>query len=344
MEQDRTLGISWELIFKLFVAVLVLYIIYVSREIVLWLLFGLAISVLLEPAINFLGKLKIPKIVAILLVYFSIFGALGILIYLTAPVFIIELKQFSQYLPEYFRQISPFLQGLGIDMAESFSGFTQLLIGGLQEGSKGVFNAIMAFFGGLASTAFILIIAFFLSLEDKGLERFLVLVSPKKYEEQISSFFGMAQNKVAGWFGARILACLYVGVGSFIIFYIFGVKYAFMLALASGFLNFIPYIGPFFTAIMIILFVIVSSGSWPLVLYVLIAITLLQMSENSILTPLLMKRIINIPPVLVIVSLVIGAKLFGFLGAIFAVPVAGIFYEFIKELLERRKTSLMQEN
>jgi predicted PurR-regulated permease PerM len=342
MNQEQTLSISWESIIKLFVAFLVLYFLYMGKEIVLWFLFGLAISVLLEPAINFLRRIKIPKIIAILLVYFSIFGALGLLIYLTAPVFMFELKQFSQYLPGYFNQISPFLQGLGIDMAESFGSFTEFLLGGLQESSRGVLNAVIAFFGGVSSSAFILAIAFFISIEEKVLEKFLVLISPKKYEGQISSFFEMAQSKVAGWFGARILACIYVGLGSLVVFYIFGVKYAFILALLAGFLNFIPYIGPLFTALILTLFIIVSSGSWFAVLYVLIAVTIVQITENMILTPLLMKRLINIPPVLVIISLVLGAKIFGFLGAIFAVPVSGIFYEFLKELLEKRKEETSQ--
>lgn len=337
MSDEKVLDISWSAIIRVLIAIVVFYFIYLGKEIALWFLFGLAISVLLEPAIAFLRRMKFPKLLAIILVYFSIFGAIGVLVYLSAPVFMLELKQFSQYLPEYFKQINPFLQNFGIDVAESFSSFTSFLVGGLQESSKGVLNAVMAFFGGLSSTFFILAVAFFLSLEDRGVEKMLVLLSPKKHEERISAFFEMAQSKVAGWFGARILACLYVGLGSLIVFYIFGVKYALMLALLSGFLNFIPYIGPLFTALILTLFIMVSTGSWAVVLYVLIAITLVQMTENSILTPLLMKKLINIPPVLVLISLVMGAKIFGFLGAIFAVPVCGIFFEFIKELLEKRR-------
>jgi len=342
MNQEQTLSISWESIIKIFIAIVILYFIYLGKEIFLWFLFGLAVSVLLEPAIIFLRRFKIPKIVAIILVYFSIFGALGLLIYLTAPMFISELKQLSKYLPTYFNQISPLLQGVGIDASESFSSLTSFLINNLQEGSRGILNAIMAFFGGVSSTIFILAIAFFLSLEERGLERFLVLVSPKKYEQQISSFFIMAQDKVAGWFGARILACLYVGVGSFIVFYIFGIKYALILAVIAGFLNFVPYIGPLFTALIVALFVIASSGTWVTVLFILVAITAVQATENLILTPLLMKKLINIPPVLVLISLVVGAKFFGFLGAIFAVPVAGIVYEFVKETLNKKKEEATQ--
>ncbi len=337
MEKEQTLDISWEAIIKVFIAIFIFYIIYLARQIALWFLFGLAISILLEPAINFLRKIHIPKIISILLVYLSIFGVLGLLIYITAPIFIFELKQLYLYMPDYFEKISPVLRQLGVDASRSFSDFTGFLINNLEQSSKGIMNALMAFFGGLSASAFILTIAFFLSLEDRGPEKFLALITPKKYEEQIISLFEKAQTKIAGWFGARLLACVFVGVASFIIFYIFGIKYAFLLALISGILNFIPYIGPWITTALLIIFILVSSGSWSAVLYVLIAVTVIQEIENKLLTPLLMKKIIDVPPVLVLIALLVGSQIFGFLGTIFAVPVFGIIYEFVKELLEKRK-------
>lgn len=337
MSQEQTLDISWEAIIKVFIAIFIFYIIYMARDIALWFFFGLAISILLEPAINFLRKIWIPKILAIILIYVSIFGLVGILIYLTAPIFIVELKQFSSYLPDYFEQINPVLQKLGIDFAESFADLTRSLIGGLEQSSKGVFNAIMAFFGGLSSTIIILTIAFFLSLEEKGPEKFLAFISPQKYKDKIVLFFEKAQTKVAGWFGARIIACLFVGIASFIVFYVFNIKYAFLLALIAGILNFVPYIGPLITAILLIIFVFVSTGSWIIMIYTLLAVWIVQLVENNLLTPYLMKKMIDIPPVLVLISLLLGAKIFGFLGTIFAVPVFGIIYEFVKELLEKKQ-------
>jgi predicted PurR-regulated permease PerM len=295
-------------------------------------------TVLLTPAINFLRKLWVPKLLAVLFVYFSIFGILGILIYSMAPVFITELKQLAQNLPDYFVQISPYLQQIGIDTASMFDNFTKFLVDGLAQSSKGIISAVAVFFGGLASTAFILTASFFLSLEDNAIERFLKLILPKKYEDGIVSIFERSQNKISGWFGARIISCLFVGLASFIVFYIFGVKYAFILALVSGILNFVPYIGPLITYILILVFIAVSSGSWAILLYVLIAVFIIQEIDNKLLTPLLMKKMVDVPPVLVLISLLVGAKLFGFLGTIFAVPVFGIIYEFTKEFLENRKT------
>jgi len=104
----------------------------------------------------------------------------------------------------------------------------------------------------------------------------------------------------------------------------------------------VPYIGPVLNVMVMVVFTAVSSESWIIVAYVLIAFFIIQSIENFLLTPLLMKRMINLPPVLVLVSLLVGAKLFGFLGTIFAVPVFGIIYEFLKEFLEKRRESLSQ--
>jgi len=340
MENRQTLDISWKTIIKIFIAIFILYFIYLARNIALWFFFGLAISILLEPAVNLMRRLKVPKMLAIVFIYVFILGILGILVYLTAPIFITELREFSNYLPQYITKISPLLEQLGIDMSEGFSSITGTLISGLETSSKGVVSAIMAFFGGLSSSVIILTISFFLLLEDRGPERFLAFISPQKYQNQIVSFFEKAQTKVAGWFGARIVACIFVGVASFIVFYIFDIEYGFLLALLSGVLNFIPYIGPLTMIILLFVFVMVSSGSWLIVAYVLLAVWAVQAIENNLLTPFLMKKMIDLPPVLVLISLLFGAKVFGFLGTIFIVPIAGIIYEFIRELIEKKREVL----
>jgi len=334
---EKTLDISWETIGKIFLAIFILYIVYLAREIVLWFFFALSISILLQPAINFLRRAYIPKFLAIAMVYLSIFGILGLLLWMTAPIFTFELKQFSQSLPDYFERLNPALKQLGIDVAQSFDEFMQFFTVNLAQSSKSIINALMIFFGGVSSTAFILTLAFFLSLEEDGAERFFKLITPKKYENTIGTLFERAQTSVAGWFGARILSCIFVGVASFIVFYMFGIKYAFLLALISGVLNFIPYIGPWITSGLLVIFIVASTSSWLTVAYVLVSVLVVQEIENKLLTPILMKKIIDLPPVLVLASLLLGAKIFGFLGTIFAVPVFGIIYQFVKEFLEKKR-------
>ena len=334
---EQTLDISIKTIIKIFIAVFVLYIVYLAKDVVLWFFFALIISVLLEPAINFLRWFRLPKIIAMAVIYLSIFGFLGVLIYLTAPIFIFELKQFSQYLPDYFEKIDPILKQFGIDLAYIFDDLIKVLTNDLEKSSGGIISAVITFFGGVSSAIFILTLAFFLSLEEKGTEKVLILLTPKKYEEYIIALFERSQVKVAGWFAARIFSCFFVGVASFIIFYMFDIKYALILALISGVLNFVPYIGPLITSILLVVFIAVSSNSWMVMFYVLISVVAIQIIENNLLTPILMKKMINLPPVLVLISLLAGSQMLGFLGTIFAVPVFAIVYEFLKEFLEKRR-------
>jgi predicted PurR-regulated permease PerM len=307
-----------------------------ARHIAIWFFFALIISIMLEPAVRFLRWLRLPKLVAVAAVYLAIFGVLGLMIYLIAPLFLSELNQLSQNIPDYFEKAHPLLKGVGVQTSQSFDEFTANLLVNLKTSSEGVVKAIVAFFGGLASTAFIVTFAFFISLEEKGPERVLSLLVPQKYESYVGRIFEDAQYKVSGWFAGRLLACLFVGAVSFIIFFLLKVKYAFILSLISGVFTFVPFVGPMVTSLVVLLFVGVSD-SWLLALYLVVALTVVQEIENKVLTPVLMKRFVNLPPVLVLLSLLFGATIFGFLGMIFSVPVFGIIYEFGREFLEKRK-------
>lgn len=334
---EQTLDISLKTIIKILITGLVLFALFLIRDIVIWLFFALVISVLFEPAINFLRKLYLPKILAVILVYLSIFGALGLMIYLTAPIFVNEISHFSKNISDYFEKLNPLLEGFGINAFKNFEDFSTITTSLLKESSGSVIKAISVFFGGVVSTIAIFIFAFYISIEDRGPERVLTLLVPKKYEEYILTIFEKSQFKVAGWFGARILACLFVGVVSLVAFLLLGVKYSFTMALVSGTLTFVPFIGPLITAILVLLSVGVSD-SWLLAIYLVIVLAIIQSIENNVVTPLLMKKFINLPPILVLVSLLAGGTILGFLGMIFVVPVFGIVYEFLKEFLESRKT------
>ena len=340
---QQTLDISWQTIMKVFLAGFIFYVLFLARDIAIWFFFALIISILLEPVILFLQRLRIPKILAVVLVYSSIFAVLGLVIYMTAPIFVFEINQLSQNIPQYFEKANPLLQSVGVSVAQNFEDFTATLISGLKESSRSIINAIIVFFGGIASTVLIFAFSFYISLEDKGPERVLLLLTPKKYEMQVLNIFEKAQYQVAGWFGARVLACLFVGLASFIVFFLLDVKYAFILALVSGILTFVPFIGPLITAILAFLFVGVS-GSWLTAVYVVLALYGIQAIENNAVTPLLMKRILNLPPVLVLIALLVGGTIFGILGMIFVVPVFGIIYEFSKEFLEKKRENETQNN
>ena len=336
MNNEKLLDISWGTIFKIFVAVISFYILYQIRDILVWFVFALIISVLFNPAVNFLRKPKIPRSLAVLFVYTAFFGILTLIIYFTVPLFVSEIKQFSQILPQYFERISPSLKGLKIEAFQDIETFVNALGEILNKIITNIANILFVIFGGIFATIFILTLAIYISLNEKGIERSILIFFPKKYETNILSIWERCQKKVSGWFLTRILACLFVGVVSFVVFLVFNTPYPFSLGLLAGVLNFIPIVGPLITGIFI--FVIISLESISKAIFVIIAFTLIQQVENNIFTPLISKRFVGLPPILVLMSLVIGGILWGFLGAVLAIPLAGILYEFLKEFLEKRKS------
>ncbi len=335
MDNEKLLDISWRTIAKISIGIACFYILYSVRDILIWFIFALTISVLFNPAVSFLQKRKIPRGLGVILIYVGVFGMLSVLIYLIVPIFVSEIQAFLESFPEYFEKISPPLKGLGFQAFENIGSFLKALGNSLEGMADNIFSVLFSIFGGVFSALFVIVTAIFLSLEERGIERTLMLLFPKKYESQVLNVWARCQKKVAGWFGARLLACLFVGLASYVTFLLFNVKYPFTLALFAGVFNFIPYVGPLLTGIVI--FLIVFPTEMFKAIFVLIAFTLIQQIEGSILSPILMKKFVGLPPALVLISLVVGANLWGLLGAILAIPLFGILFEFFKEFLEKRR-------
>jgi len=331
---SKILDISWETILKIAAAAGIFYILYLIKDILIWVIFSLIISVLFNPAINFMRKF-IPRPFAAVFIYVAIFGFVGGSIYLVVPIFIAEINEFSQFFPLYFEKISPILSSLGIEAFESMEKFIKAIENQLYGVSSNIFSAVGALFGGLFSTITILTIALFLSLDEKVIERIIRILTPKRYEAVVLNILERSEIKVSGWFGARILCSLFIGLLTFLICYILDIDYAVSFGLFSGIFNFIPIIGPIISGGIIA--IIVATDSWLKAAFFAAAFLLIQQIEGNILSPVLTKKFIGLSPVLVLIALLVGGKLWGFMGALLAIPMAGIFFEFLRDFLKKKK-------
>jgi len=332
---EKILDISWETIFKIFIAVICLYLLYLVRNILVWFIFAVIISILLNPLFDFFQRRKFPRLISVLIVYFLVFGLISFLIYLTIPLFISEIHQLVQIFPQYFEKIAPPLKGLGLQAFKDLENFIDFLSKNLENIATNVFKTLSALFGGILSTFFVLSIAIFLSLEEKPIEKTLSLLFPKKYEAYILALWQRCQTRISNWFLSRILGCLFVGVLSFLSLLIFKAKYPFSLGLLAGILDFIPVIGPVITGALI--FMIVSLDNLLRAVFVLIVFILIHQIEGNIIFPILTKKFVGLSPVLVLLALAVGGILWGIWGAILAIPLFGILYEFLRDFLRKRK-------
>jgi len=335
MDGEKILDISWGTIFKIAIAALIFYFVYLTRDILILFIFSLIISVLFSPAIDFLVKRKIPRVLAVVLVYFVIFGILGLFIYSIASAFVSEIQNFNDSFHVYFDKVAPFLQSIGGSAFENFDTFTKTIQDWLTKASLSILSAVGAIFGSIFSTFTIFSLAIFLSLEEKAPEKTLSLLFPKKYEAYVLNIWQKVQNKVASWFGTRILSCLFVGLVTFAACKILAIKYALSFGLLAGMTNIVPMVGPILAGAIIALFTLLDS--WAKALFIVIIFVLIQQIEGNIITPLLSKKFIGLPPALVLIALMIGGSLWGIMGAILAIPLFGILFEFVKEFLKKRR-------
>lgn len=300
--------------------------------------FALVISILLEPAIKLLQKIRIPRGLSVTIIYVSVFLISAVLVYYSSSIFISELLEFSYVLPDYLEKISPPFKAIGIEAFESTEKFLSTIEGATEKMAGSIFGALSSFFGGVLSTVFVVTIALFVSLEENPISKIIALLVPRKHEDFAFSLFQRSQEKISGWFISRIIACFFVGLASFLVLMLFEVDYPFTLALLAAGLEFLPTVGPILTAAIVFLIVIVDSTSRAI--FILIAFTLIQQIESNILTPILTKKFVKVPAVLVLLALAIGGKLWGILGAILSVPLVGILFEFFKDFLRTRKEEL----
>jgi predicted PurR-regulated permease PerM len=137
------------------------------------------------------------------------------------------------------------------------------------------------------------------------------------------------RRKISLWFRGQLLLSLIIGLAVFIGLWILGVKYSLVLGIAAGLFELIPYVGPIFSGSMAVLFALTESVT--LGMYALILFIVIQQIESHLLIPTVMGRTTNLNPVIVLVSLLMGGKIFGLIGVILAVPLAVLVQEMLRD-------------
>jgi predicted PurR-regulated permease PerM len=330
------IDISWSTIFKVILAVFLVYFLYLIKDVLFWVLSGLIISILFNPAIGLLQKAKISRGLATAFVYVAALGILSLMVILVAPAFKIEIHQISQGVPRYFEQISPFFSSMGIDVFTSADNFFGTLRGWFTKiSTAGIFSSLGAIFGGVFLTVTIFSLAIFFSYEERGIEKAIKLILPRKYESTVIGMWNRTQTKISGWFLARFLSMLFVGIMVAALCFSLGVDYPVFFGAFAFITDLIPFIGPMFFGVVIVLFALLNS--WQTALLIGAGVLAVHQIEGNLVTPVLTKRFMEFPTSLVLISLLVGEQLWGIMGAVLAIPLFGIIYDFARDFLARRQ-------
>jgi len=349
--KELTIKISSSTIIATILFVLLVAFLFFMKDLVLVVLTAVVIAAAIEPATKWFIKYKVPRVIAVLFVYAFIATLFFGIFYSFIPVLIDETSNFLSTLPSYINSLDlsngltdKSFFGSSNSIAEQFSIRDTVL--GIQSSltniSGGVVSAVSIVFGGLFSFVLIIVLSFYFSAQESGINNFLRVITPVKHQKYVLSLWKRSQIKIGRWMQGQIILALIIGVLVYLGLTILGVKYALLLAVIAAVFELIPVFGPILAAIPAVAFSFIDGGV-TLALFVIGLYLIIQQFENHLIYPLVVTKVVGVPPLLVILGLVVGAKLAGFLGIILAVPIATIIQELVKDIQKDREELLEKE-
>ena len=355
MEEDEkkfVINITGATVSKIVLIGLFFYLLFFLRDIMLIVLAAVVIASAIEPAVRFLSKYGIARIFSVALVYFLAAGIVTGVFYLFLPVLIQEMTDLVLSLPNYLppssdivttaNEISDNSDDIIGELSSSnvFPELARLMRDALMNINEGFWQTVTVVFGNFISFILIMVLSFYLAVQEDGVAAFLKVIIPLKHKNYILGLWRRSQEKIGLWMQGQLVLSLLVGLLVYLCLMIFNVKHALTLGFIAAVFELIPIFGPIIAAIPAVLLAFSSSGV-PLGLTVVGIYLLIQQFENHLFYPLVVKKIIGISPIIVILALVAGAKLAGFMGIILSVPVSVVLMEFFNDV--QREKALAEE-
>jgi predicted PurR-regulated permease PerM len=209
----------------------------------------------------------------------------------------------------------------------------------LADSTGGVFSTLSSFFGGLASFVLIVVFSFYFSVQETGVDDFLRIITPADHQAYVLNLWKRSQDKIGKWMQGQLLLGMLVGVLIFLLLTVFRIKYALLLGILAAVFELIPVFGQIMAAVPAVA-IGYSMGGVSEALIVIAIYVIVQQFEAHLIYPLVVKKVVGVPPILVILALLVGFKLFGFLGALLSVPIAGAIQELVSDIEKRNSRAL----
>ena len=278
-----------------------------------------------------IGKRRLPRPAAILVIYATVIGAIVGLGAAVFPPLVRQSQEFWKQLPHYMDLAQQKLASWGLISPDaSFKELLQQAPAGSGDAVNVVLATLWGFVGGIFGIVSILLLTFYMLVDAEKVFSVFVRLFPRRDRHRVSEISELVAVKISAWLGGQMLLGLIIGTMSAIGFFFLGVPYFFVLAVIAGIGEMIPMVGPLLSAVPAVLVALTVSPG--LGLAVAGYCWALQLIENNFLVPKVMGDTVGLSAVTVIASLAIGSELLGFVGALLAVPTAAIIQVLFEEL------------
>ena len=305
--------------------------IYFFSDLIAPLLVAIVLAYLLEWPVRLLNeKLKCPRLLAVTLALGSFISLVFVVVLVLIPNLWAQLANLLSDLPHMFNRFNEWLLSLperypeliDAQTVESIFGTVKEKILNLGESALKLSLASIMNLVTLGIYAFLVPLMVFFLLKDKrqlidGVSRFL-----PRNRTLASKVWVEMQQQIANYIRGKLVEILVVTAVTYAIFLTFGLNYPLLLAVAVGFSVLVPYIGAVLVTIPVVLVAIFQFGDTHTFWYILIAFVVSQLLDGNLLVPFLFSEVVNLHPLIIIISVLIFGGLWGFWGVFFAIPLA----------------------
>lgn len=306
---------------------------------------AMIISYVLNPVVRTLGGRKVPRTIAVLLIYAVFLAIVAVILINMIPMVMKQLGELDEHLPKITMHTQEVINridhssmpgGIRIGLTNWFFELEQKLAKGLGDFMDNIGATIEVVFN-----AFIVPFLVFYILKDfQFFEDKMMQFLPRAQRKPIVRLMKDIDEALGNYVRGQLLVCVIIGVLAYIGYIIIDMPFALLLAGVVSICNIIPYIGPFLGAAPAL--VMAFTMSWKQVLLVIVVNCICQTIESNIVSPQVVGRSLQLHPMMIIFALLVGGEIGGVVGLILAVPffaVCKVVIQHIFVYYVRRKSA-----
>lgn len=285
-------------------------------NIIIILIFSWLLSFILEPLVEKTTKLiRCPKVWATLIIYIILSSIFAFIIITLIPEVVSQIQHFIIIVPKHFKT-SP--------------AFINKWISSLIPPINNYLNVVPSVAQFLFSLSFILIFSFYFIIDKQRIRKELYYITPKKWHEHGKFLEKVVNDTFISFLRVQIIFSVLSGILTWIVLAVFGIGFAASTAILAGIFTIVPLFGAVLAVIPPVFVALLISPLKALI--ILIVLLILQQIMFNVLGPKLLGRAFKIHPLVILLSFLVGFKIAGGVGAIFAIPVLGILVVIIREI------------
>lgn len=324
-------------------------------EIILIFFVSVLFAAAIDPTVDALEKKRIPRSLSVLGIFLILIILLVFFISQLIPLVATQLFDLAISLTAFMNRIAnegigdipffgdtfeplvnDFLQQVNKEVIISqVKNYIEALGTQLQSFAGDTFGVIIAVFNGIFNFILVLIMTFFLTVDEKGVNNFFVSLFPSKHAKYIITKTEAVKHKIGYWLRGQIVLMFVMFALSLVGLLIIGVDYALTLAMMVGIAELIPVVGPILAGLPAIL-VGFNESPW-MAIWILILYIFIQQLEGNVIVPVVMKKAVGLNPIIVILAMLVGYQTLGILGMIIAIPVTTALSIFVGDYTVKEK-------